>query len=538
MKKSQIKYGQLICLLSFIIYIGVTGCIKEDNATWGQSTEKVRITGYIEDAVTVQSHVDQLVDQFGSYISGGFQEGQQIGFYSVCDNDGNTPGFSNECLTYTSTGDENGYQTFSSENLDPEKSTYWRHVFAYYPYNNTNQGNDIAIYDENDNVIDLLIADSSGPSGGVLNFSFHHAFSMLFIIPDAEGFSQATTKNTEGITVVLKKGVEKVTVNSGRTNIDPVWSTDGAHTRFTAKVNTDALDEDHPANSFFYVLLPNGVEIDHIELIDDFDRMQYVYPSEAITLERGTRHFVRLRMIGDEPTIWPWKFTPWNSEDVAVDKNPGIYTTDDLVAWIIAYNGYCAEENPVPEGTNGQELKKYGDYNETNEGKWTFFLRNDIDCTDFTFSSYITTFGDVLNGLNHTISHVTLSGDTPGFIGTLTEGSILQNVKLEDVNIRATQTDAPVGSFANQMTGGTITNCTLNGFNIEAQGAVGAIVGTASGGSITDNTYKSGTLTGTASNKSNYIVGTTNEAVIFDGNRYADVLFRPINNNDETSETE
>lgn len=537
MKKTLTKYGQLACLLSFI-YIGVAGCTKEDNATWEQGTEKVRITGHIEDAVTVQSRAEQPVDQFGSYRSGGFQEGEQIGFYSVRDNDGNTPGFSNECLTYTSTGDKDGYQTFSSEELDPNKAAYWGHVFAYYPYNGENEDNEIDIYDESGKVIDLLIADSPGPSGGVLNFSFRHAFSMLFIIPGEAGFSQATTKNPDGITVVLKKGVEKVTVNSGRTNITPTSSTEEAHTRFTAQINTKALKEGMPASSFFYVLLPNGVEIDHIELIDDFDRKQYVYPSETITLERGKRHFVRLQMIGDEPTIWPWKFTEWNSVEVEVDRNPGINTTEDLEAWITAYNGYCNEEVPDPEGTTGQILKKYGDYNETTEGKWTFFLRNDIDCTGFTFGSYITTFGDVLDGLNHTISHVTLSGETPGFIGTLTEGGILQRLKLEDVHIQATQADAPAGAFANQMTGGTITDCTLNGFNIEAQGPVGAIVGTATGGSITNNTYKNGTLTGTVSNESNYIVGTTTETVTFKGNRYADVLFRPISNNDETSENE
>ncbi len=545
MKKTLTKYGQLACLLSFI-YIGTTGCTKEDNATWEQGTEKVRITGYIEDAVTVQSRADgdveeQPVDQFGSYKAGGFKKGQQIGFYSVRNNEGNTPGFSNECLTYTSTGQQEGddfYQTFSSENLDLEKSAYWGHVFAYYPYNIKNQGNDIAIYDESGNVIDLLIDDSSGPSGGMLNFSFTHAFSMLFIIPDEEGFSQATTKNKDGITVVLKNGVEKVTVNNGRTNITPTLSTDEDYTQFTAKINTYELDDEYPANSFFYVLLPNGVEIDHIELIDDFDRKQYVYPSETITLERGKRHFVRLQMIGDEPTIWPWKFTEWNSVEVKVDQNPGINTTEDLEDWITAYNGYRNEEVPNPEGENGKLLKNYGDYNETTEDKWTFFLRNDIDCTGFTFSSYITTFGDVLDGLNHTISHVTLSGETPGFIGILTEGGILQNVKLEDVHILATQADALVGSFANQMTGGTITDCTLNGFNIEAQGPVGAIVGEATGGSITNNTYKSGTLTGTDSNESDYIVGTTAGTVSFEGNRYADVLFRPISNNDEINENE
>lgn len=153
MKKTLTKYGQLACLLSFI-YIGTTGCTKEDNATWEQGTEKVRITGYIEDAVTVQSRADgdveeQPVDQFGSYKAGGFKKGQQIGLYSVANNEGdNTNGFQNVCLTYTSTGDKEGYQTFSSEELDPDKAAYWGNVFAYYPYNNENKDNDIAIYEK------------------------------------------------------------------------------------------------------------------------------------------------------------------------------------------------------------------------------------------------------------------------------------------------------------------------------------------------------------------------------------------------------
>lgn len=540
MKKSIIKYGQLACLIS-LIYIGVTGCTKEDNLAGEQNaTEKVRITGYIEDAVTADSRAgeEQPTDQFGSYTSGGFKMGQQIGFYSEKNNDGATPAFSNECLTYTSESDEGHYQTFKSDNLIPEKAAYWGKVFVYYPYNDQNTGNDINIYKDDGSVIDLLTSTSIGPNGGNLSFCFTHAFSMLFIFPSERGFKNAISQNSNGIKVVLEQGIENVTVNSARTDLifNPAESDE--HTSFTAVKNTAEFSTpgwgEHAKESFFYVLLPSGTTIKHIEIVDDFGRTQYVRPVETLTMQKNTRHAVTIQMTGDEPTLWPWEVAEWNSEneDIKVDDNPGIYSTDDFNSWISAYNSYCSETTPNPEGENGLELKKYGDFGETNEGKWTFFLRNDIDCSGYTFSEFITTFDGVLDGLNHTLSNVTLNGETPGFIGTLT--GTLQNLKVDNVNIYATQADAPIGTLANQMTGGTITNCDVTKFLIEANGPVGAIAGAiTSGSTITDNTYKNGELIGTESKDNTYIVGTQEGEMPLTGNRYADVLFHPITNETE-----
>ena len=107
MKKTIKTYGQLACLIS-LFSIGVTGCTKEDTAAWKENrAEKVIITGSIEDAVTVESRTNPT-DQFGSFTSGGFGTGEQIGFYSEYNNDRSEPGFQNECLTYTFKATETG----------------------------------------------------------------------------------------------------------------------------------------------------------------------------------------------------------------------------------------------------------------------------------------------------------------------------------------------------------------------------------------------------------------------------------------------
>ena len=542
-------YSQLLALVSLLIIVGA-GCTNEENITL-ERPDRVIITGSIGDATTAQTRVDP--DQFGSYKSGGFSKDDKIGFYSQRGNDGDTENkFQNLCLTYT-TNSKEGYQTFDSEDdALGDTPSNWGNVFAYYEYNPANEGDNINIYetgkDGKEKVVDLLTANSSGLTGGMIHFSFQHRFSMLFIML-GQGFENAITKNSEGVEVVLKQGITNATVNAARTDVTLNKDMEGKHKTFTAVANAEAETingEEYGEGTFFYVLLPSEVEVDHIKIVDDFEKTQYIRPTSAQLpkLARGTRYPITVLMQGDEPTLWPWEFTPWGEQTIIKEEQDfGINGEEDFVGWYEAYNAYMNEENPNPEGTNGQALLDYGSYD---DGKWTFYLRADIDCSKLygtdeqVPTQFLETFQDELNGQNHTLSNLTLSS---GMIGTLKGDGKISNLKLENVTIVSKAEDKGArGSIVNEMQGGAIENCEVSGLRIEAQGPVGAIAGTVSGGSITGNKC-SGTLIGTESVSNNtqgsYVVGSISSeqegTPTLSGN-VSNVIFHTTHFNNEPTE--
>lgn len=570
--KTRTKYG-LGVFFAFILLAG-SGCTNDEHAAWADpdATDRVIITGSIEGAAMAETRVG--TDIFGSYLRGGFSLNDQIGFYSQYNNEGAEPRFSNLCLTYTRVSDNEGgegvYQTFQSDELG-NIPTNWGNVFAYYPYaeeNGTDADNPdkINIYKtDNDEtkVIDLLTAHTAGlSSSGMIHFNFHHRFSMLFVFPGV-GFENAATNNADGIKVVLKKGVSHATVNEGRTDVILQKSDSEEHKTFTAHLNgseytfssgdeendgetNDENDGDYTlngktyeANSFFYVILPSEVEVKYIEIEDDFGKTQQVRPSSSLLpeLAEGTRYPVTVYLQGDEPTLWPWEFTPWTQEPIKEDRSAGIYDLADLEGWISAYNSYYESGIPDTEPDEEAPLREYGNYK---DGKWTFYLRADIDC-ERLFDDYsegvnqlFNTFQDELYGQNHTLSNLTLTG---GVIGTFS-GKI-ENLKLEDVTIVAESGDTGAkGGMVNTMNGGSLTDCKVSGLRIEGRGAVGAIAGSITAGSITGNSC-SGILIGTESDAENghYIVGSVSDeegtgteepAVTIEGNT-SNVIFNSIN---------
>lgn len=572
--KTRTKYGLGVCL-TFILMAG-SGCTNDEYAAWTgpDATDRVIITGSIGEAVTAETRVAQ--DIFDSYVSGGFSKDDQIGFYSQYNNDGQEEGFFNLCLTYSNIAGTNGgtYETFYNSELG-NIPTNWGNVFVYYPYDKENgtepkeNPDKVNIYttDENSNskVIDLLTAHTAGLSNdGWIHFNFHHRFSMLFIFP-GEGFTKAAKNNEKGIEVVLKQGIEYAQVNSRRTDVMLVPDKSGGNKTFKALLNgseytfgsDDEEEGDEPgeedgdytlngkeydANSFFYVILPSEVEVDYIEIIDDFGKKQYVRPSSSQLpeLAAGTRYPITVYMQGDEPTLWPWEFTEWNQVTIKEERSAGIYDLGDLEGWISAYNSYYDQDEPLdPDGEQGKALAAYGNYA---DGKWTFYLRGDIDCEGLFaensqgVSQLFTTFQDEFYGQNHTLSNLNLPG---GLIDTFS-GKI-ENLKLENMTIVAESGDEGAkGGMVNTMNGGNLTDCKVIGLRIEGGGAVGSIAGSITAGTITGNSC-SGILIGKKSvsdqTRGHYIVGSVNDegetgteepAVTIEDNT-SNVIFNQVN---------
>lgn len=543
--KNQLIYGMLACLTA----LTGTGCTQEEemNAAGNNPTGKVIITGSIENTTTVQSRVNK--DNLGFWAQGGFAVGDAIGIYSQFGDDRSEESrYNNVCLTYTSvydTGEGNEdnryYQTFDSDALGDVPSN-WGYVCAYYPYSSSNTETNasgesiINIYDSDEpkQLIDLLEADNTRlGNDGMIHFSFTHMFSILFVFPGT-GFTNAINNNPDGITVVLKEGVENVSVSDDRRSFKLNKSA-SAPKEFQAIVNKNALEFNgklHNAGTFFYTLLPSETEVDYIVIKDDFEKTQNVHPTQVSSadntfpiLARNTRYPITITMTGTEPTIWPGTISGWTQETIEEIAPPtGIYRAN-FVSWIAEYL-----EDPSSANT---DLEAYGSYSGTaDEGQWTFNLYEDIDfSTDHTGAAtlLIEEFDDILDGGNHTLSNITLSDDTPGFIGKLIGNGIIKNLRLDNVRFTATGNTA-IGGIVNEMEGGTIENCKMNGLYIDAQGPVGAIVGNITGGTLQDNTYN-GILIGTISDaETNYIIGARGEEtnIIMEGNRSADVTFQSI----------
>ena len=130
------------------------------------------------------------------------------------------------------------------------------------------------------------------------------------------------------------------------------------------------------------------------------------------------------------------------------------------------------------------------------DGKWKFQLIADIDCAGMfdntPLNSLINIFSDEFDGRNHTLSNL----NAP-VTGTLADGGQLTNLKIASISI-SSDSSIPVGALALEMTGGAITDCTIENIWIETKGPVGAIVGEASAGTITEN-KASGVLLGSGS---------------------------------------
>ena len=536
-----------ILFTCFIATIAI-GCTQDETTPISDNKpNQVIITGSIESATTVESRAGK--DKFNTWKKGGFDENDAIGFYSEWGATGNpSEGFKNECLTYTTTdeidgatGDDKYFQTFYNPNLGNTPSN-WGRLFAYFPYaeQDTENKNIIQIFDNTDNnewgqnkLIDLLTATSSGlGNDGLIHFSFQHAFSMLFIFPGT-GFS---IQEKDEIKVYLKKGVAYAQVSkaSGQNFRLELIQTDKAKKDYIAIPNDQAItpddeirDDSFEENSFFYVLVPSETEVDYIEIKDIFGETQKVRPNGILPkLERGMRYTFTVQMQGDQPTLWPGIFTPWDQQEEIVEERRGISEVAGLKTWISEYNSNPASTN--------EKLTPYGTYNDE-EDQWEFYLNNDIDCSklDIGTSRLLTQFKDVLDGNNHSLRNLTLNGENPCFIETLKGGGQVKNLKLENVTITASAKNTPIGAIVNTMEGGTINNCKITELRMESQGPVGAIAGSVSNGIIQNNTSGGILICNESATTYSYFIGKLQDSpaaeITFTGNFVTNLIFQSTN---------
>lgn len=509
--KLLLKYGWILFLVT-----GLCGsCRNKDGLSEGSGTGKpLEIVAEIKGAEVSKSRTTP--DDFGSHSDAGFSAGDEIGFYSMRDEKGDeNEGYRNVLMQYNEQE-----KCFKKEDLIVEYPNNFGYTFAYYPYQN--QTDDVIDIYKDDNTIDLLIAGTSKISGGRIYLSFVHAFSMLIIVP-GNGFekSASATDPANEVSVTLKEGW-KASVVKGTEKIElQLESDDTAPKKFVAQRRVGvSYAEGQTVPVCYSVILPNGAEIDHIEMTDNHGTIQRIVP-QLEALERSWRYPIKVSMEGTTPTVWPYEILPWTTDDSPIELGGtyGINTSDDFKTWVTQYNRYTSGNLSEAEKTLVIDaLKAFG---EMTDGKWRFQLNADIDCKglfgDNPLTSVVARLTDEFDGKNHTLSN----------LNTTLIGSIEGNGKITDLNIDVvsitSETTEPTGALALGMTGGEISNCDIKNIQIETNGPVGALVGKATAGTISGNTVN-GLLLGTASSADG-LTGLRDEGVVCVNNQSSALIF-------------
>ena len=523
--KKILRYGLLFSAAIF----GCTACSEDEGIGKGMNEESgyLRVIATIGDAVLVQTKgnenegtptnslrdkagvpMDELYSYSSSKDGKAFTETSKIGMFSYKgilgtedDNLVNLP------LTHVGTGNY-----FQADIVIPSISNLGC-TFAYYPYSKSNDASSlpdetkkypIDIYavgtKENDEiyyaegnknkVVDLLVASNNGSIGseGMFMYNLRHACAML-VLYRGDGFDVENDNITGAdVTVKLKEKINVFAVSEGAywdiTSEGDGKTTSGSEVEFPMnKCDSYTLPGTNAPSLVYSVILPPGAEIDYIKIMDKFGAWQYVKPKEGQTvfgkLEGGNKYPVTVELDGLEPTIYPHDITKWDDEDISIEKAPGIYDVKDLNAW----RGEMAKEE-----SSEDVLKKYGEKSE--DGKWTFYINDNIDCSDLSsadapIQSLLSTFGAVLNGRGRTLSNLTLKktadgGDNIGLFGKLT--GTVRNLKIDNITITgegATQ-GACIGTIAGVIEGGEVTSCKVTGISITSDaGYIGALAGKA-----------------------------------------------------------
>lgn len=431
----------------------------------------------------------------------------------------------NELLTYTNVMGSMKFTSTTVENVALNKLGL---TFAYYPYTNyaSEDGKDLSkgpegyvkyvktsnkesyekldgndyylnIFRENgtdDIEFEDLLAASKEQYFNI-NYKFEHQFSMLLFYL-GEGFDPETDGN-ENLTVHLtekvigahltrgwKGGWPNFTFEVDKVPMDKADQYKYGASQFIArKIEKYILPDTEDEKTVYPIILPPGVEIDYIEVKDISGMVQKVKPTEeAFTdskgnptgLLAGKMYPLTIKMTGITPTIYPHAIIDWNVQaPIEVKELPGIYNAGQFTDWLKLYNQYVSQlQNQSLPPEVSEKFEKYGEWN-ADEETWTFYLRDNIDCSSIVASdghgalikelpAHVILDGrnNILNGLMLNFEKTTPTDNMIGMIGEI-NGGTLKSVRVEFVTVRNMHKDIPSGCIAAKISSGTVTGCTV-----------------------------------------------------------------------------
>lgn len=369
------------------------------------------------------------------------------------------------------------------------------------------------------NIVDLLTASKIQYAD--VNYKFHHKFAMLLLYL-GEGFS---TENNAQLTVHLTEKILGAHITRKRKGAFPYEDfefTVDKVSKSNSKENSSfvvPLKNQENERAVYPLILPEGVEIDYIEVTDITNVPQKVKPTkEALPELKGEwKYPLTIQMEGLTPTVYPHKIVPWGEPiEIEVNQTVGIYTKEKFQEWLNLYNQYSGD---LPTDASNSGFEEFGEYNDSEEPKgWRFYLRDNIDCSKITATNgvLINTLKDgvMLDGCGNILSNLKLEaseGGKAGLIGKI-EGGNLRNLRLEFVTVTNAHSGSPAGCIAAEISGGQILNCTVkNAFmSCKKGGPSGVLAGKMTGG-IVDNCKFHGTVLAPSSTRDQTYKGIVGE---------------------------
>lgn len=455
----------------------------------------------------------------------GFGQDDVIGLFSEGGNldPGSGGKLVNVPMKFDSSKGENGY-VFVNEEVNADVNQLGK-VYLYYPYaKGAEQPGGASVVDpENGRVYDFLIAYDDWGAGYV----FYHAFCKLRI-RCGEGFDAVAGQK---ISVFLENPADSIRiVDNGGGDVMKKYEFFGKRKEFEAwKVLAYDGEKEYEA---YEVILPSSSDrttrVDHIELMDNDGNIQELRLTHEVFdipgqydphgyLKPSYVFPVTVKMENLVPVVRGGSITPWGEdESITVERTYGINDDAQFSEWAGIYNSFIKDfpalgsrpsvEEIADEGNRYHDLLNYGTY--VNK-RWNFHVGADLDLSQNAVSSVcIMELCDTLSGANHTLSNIFLKGSgMSGFIGTLSEGGCLQDMRLSALSIADDAASGGLcGGIAARMTGGTVTNCRVTGISLRCASGVyaGAFAGEMTGGTVEYSSFRGSIMGGTSSATGQY----------------------------------
>ncbi len=504
-------------------------CSHEEDTSSPEVSQGLRITASLRSMHSrAAGGVDMTTEQ-------GFKENDVIGLFSSGGNlDKDNGPFVNIPMKFDYSSGKGG--VFVNPDVNADVNGLGK-VYLYYPYREgiENEGGVSIIDQDNDRVFDCLHAVDNWGDG----YAFYHSFCRLKI-KCGEGFDNVPDGKQE-ITVYLDKPADRMRVID-----DPRDNATGKTFELcgTQKEFKTWSDKDKNDNDIYTVILPcfdkyyKGdpfwttyyIKVDYITLYDNTGTLQKLHLPHDIfesvdesqkpihdewgSLKPGKIFPFTVQMENLKPVVRGGDIQSWGEyEDITIEREHKINETEQLNEWILEYNEFIKEYPDVSQRPSSEEIQNlahpfhsllsYGDY--INQ-RWNFYLGKDFDCSQLSSlasaSVYITHLCDTLSGANHTLSNLSLkSNGSTGFIGTISDGGCIQDVRISSISIQnsGTTDGARCGTIAARMTGGTVTNCRVTGISIRCITSdvfTGTFAGEMTGGTVEHCTFQGAIMGG------------------------------------------
>ena len=410
---------------------------------------------------------------------------------------------------------------YDADRIDPSKT------FVYYPYTDTDEMEDAGMElrrtaeDGSYRCVDALVASIKMSEGGSMSGTFSHTFAEIVILR-GYGFD-APPEGKEAIKVVttLPYSHAKVVDNTNTGHdewkiLKPVYDPDNTtlseqQCREWVAWNGAPYVENGKEIPAQYVIIPTAISSDrstvnYVELYDNTGTLHKVTTFGLMNetdkrISPNERYWLTVQLEGLVPTIFPFAITPWAEETRYTEQRArGINTAEEFMQFVLSYNAYNGSGRSASEE---EQLKQFGDrYEKDGDVRWHFHINHDIDLSGLTVDKLnISTLCDTLDGRTNTLYGIK---SDKAFITELQSKGCIRNLDITGLNIHTTE-DNVTGGLINQMTGGLITGCNVDGY-LNVSGAAGLAVGQFDAGTISSSSF-SGVVVGISSYEDKGLIG-------------------------------